>query len=92
MEVLAAIAIFGLFVAFVFAVLLTLFSISRYALFVIQSVSGQRAPSTRIMATLNFAFLEQVITRKTVFKIFLSSVFLCALIVGAIAIKQMMVH
>jgi|GEM_PF-4598124 len=92
MEMLAAIGIFGLFVAFVFAVLLTLFSISRYALFLIQDVSGQRVPSTRIMATLNFLFLEQVITRKTVFKILLSSVFLCALIVVVIAIKQIMVH
>jgi hypothetical protein len=92
MEVLAAMAIFGLFVAFVFAVLLMLFSISRYALFLIRGINGQRMPSTRIMATLNFVFLEQVITRKTVFKIFWSSVFLCTLIVVVIATKQIMVH
>lgn len=60
MEVLAAIAIFGPFVAFVFAALLMLFGISRYALFLIKSTSGQRVPSMRVMATLNFFFLEQV--------------------------------
>jgi hypothetical protein len=92
MEVLAAMALFGLFVVFVFALLLMLFCISRYALFLIQSISGQRMSPTRLMATVSFVFLEQVIKRKTAFKIFLFSVFLCALIVVVIATKQIVRH